>query len=93
MSRLRCLGTIYSRSHFKCLVSPVYDSYKTKNYSHVTGTPMARALPNHLAFSSQFGHVLLLLFLFLFAFCFVVLLLLLLLLSVIKTREGKLGQH
>ena len=30
MSRLQCLWTTYPRSHFKCLVSPLYESYKTK---------------------------------------------------------------
>ena len=60
----------------------MYDSYKTRNYSHVTGTGIARVLHNRLAFSSQSGHVMLLF-----------LLLLLLLLSVMKTWEGKLGLH
>ena len=82
MSRLQCLWTTYPRSHFKCLVSPVYDSHKPKNYSHVTGTRMARVLHNLLAFTFQSGDVMLLL-----------LLLLLLLLSVINTQEGKLGQN
>ena len=59
MSRLQCLWTIYPRSHFKCLVSAVYDSHKPKNYSHVTGTRIARVLHNLLAFGFQSGHVLL----------------------------------
>ena len=70
MPRLRFFGTIYSRSHFKYLVSTVYDSY-----GHVKGTPMARVVPNLLAFNSQFDGLLLLmslllLFLFLFLFLF-----------------------
>ena len=71
MSRIRFFGTIYSRSHFKCLVNAVYDSYKTKqNYSQLKGTPMARFVPNLLAFNSQLGGLLLLMSLLLVVLLF-----------------------